>query len=86
METTGNNIMEFENFDERALIKEFEDCEDFAERALITAVIKKAVEDAKEGYYDAEHFLTSELIDPYLILLDIDPDYFKYNYKKISFT
>ena len=71
IETRGKNTMEFD---------------DFAERALITAVIKKAVEDAKEGYYDAEHFLTSELIDPYLILLDIDPDYFKYNYKKISFT
>lgn len=57
--------------------------DDFAERALITAVIRQAVEDAEKGYYDAEHFLTSDLIDPYLILLDIDPAYFKYNYKKL---
>lgn len=57
--------------------------DDFPERALFTAVIRQAIEDAEKGYYDAEHFLTSELIDPYLVLLDIDPDYFKYKYKKL---
>lgn len=53
------------------------DFDDFSERKLFTAIIRQAILDAQENRWDAIDFLTTSRIDPYLVLLDIDPDYFK---------
>lgn len=55
--------------------------DDFSDRKLFTAIIKQAIYDAQENRWDAIDFLTTRRIDPYLILLDVDPSYFK---KKIA--
>lgn len=56
--------------------------EDLPERSLLTKVIDQAVQDARDGGKDAYSFLTTSRIDPFLILLDIEPSYFKEKIKK----
>ena len=49
----------------------------YPERTLLTKVIEQALNDAATGSIDAYKFLTTSRIDPFLILLDIEPDAFR---------